>query len=183
MASYSLFAHLRPIVPSNVVLVPVRMVTKGPKGKSKQLLIQKAKMRERERESQKRKHLMEEAQKEKEFAASKMAVIGEPLDPELLNPARKRDAPSISKEEQVRRTLVLKQWTRELMAEHKKQLKQLQLMVNCRDKAMRELKKISTSLYDQAMEPEPALLTFSSTGPTETPPLNNYIPPEEVTNM
>jgi len=158
------------------------MVTKGPRGKSKQLLIQKAKMRERERELQKRKHLMEEAQKEKEFAVAKMAVIGEPLDPELLNPVRKRKPPAVSEEEHVRRTLVMKQWTRELMAQHKKQLQQLQAMLKCRDKAMRELKKVSLSLYEQAMEPEPDLLTFSSKGPTETPPLNNYIPPEEVTS-
>ena len=47
---------------------------------------------------------------------------------------------------------------------------------------MRELRKVSLSLYEQAMEPEPALLSFSSTGPTKTPPLNDYIPPEEVTN-
>lgn len=176
------FTRLRLAV-NSFTFVPIRTVTKGPKGKSKQLLIQKAKMRERERELQKRKHLMEEAQKEKEFAALKMAVIGEPLDPELLNPARKRNPPAVSKEEHMHRTLVMKQWTRELMAQHKKQLRQLQVMLNCRDKAMRELKKVSTSLYEQALEPEPTLLSFSSTGPTETPPLNNYIPPEEVTNM
>ena len=176
------FTRLRLAVGS-FAFVPIRTVTKGPKGKSKQLLIQKAKMRERERELQKRKHLMEEAQKEKEFAALKMAVIGEPLDPELLNPARKRNRPAVSKEEHVHRTFVMKQWTRELMAQHKKQLQQLQVMLNCRDKAMRELKKVSMSLYEQALEPEPTLLSFSSTGPTETPPLNNYIPPEEVTNM
>ena len=176
------FPYLRQGFLNSFMVVPIRTVTKGPKGKSKQLLIQKAKMRERERELQKRKHLLEEAQKEKEFAASRMAVIGEPLDPELLNPARKRNPPVISEEEQVQRTLVMKQWTRELMYQHKKQLQQLQLMLYCRDKAMRELRKVSLSLYEQAMEPEPALLSFSSTGPTETPPLNDYIPPEEVTN-
>ena len=178
----AVFPYLRPGFFNRLTLVPIRTVTKGPKGKSKQLLIQKAKMREREREQQKRKHLMEEAQKEMEFAASRMAIVGEPLDPELLNPARKRKPPAISKEEQVRRTMVMKQWTRELMFQHKKQLQQLQSMLKCRDKAMRELKKVSLSLYEQAMEPEPTLLTFSTTGPTETPPLNNYIPPEEVTN-
>ena len=178
----SLFPFVRPAVVNNFVLVPIRTVTKGPKGKSKQLLMQKAKMRERERELQKRKHLMEEAQKEKEFVVSKMAVIGEPLDPELLNPARKRNPATISKEEQVRRTLVMKQWTKELMVQHKKQLQQLQAMVKCRDKAMRELKKVSLSLYEQAIEPEPALLSFSTAGPTETPSLHNYIPPEEVTD-
>ena len=179
---FGVLPQIRPAAVNSFALVPIRTVTKGPKSKSKQLLIQKAKMRDRERESQKRKHIMEETQKEKEFFASKMAIIGEPLDPELLNPTRKRNPPVISKEEQVRRTMVMKQWTRELMQQHKKQLQQLHLMLKCRDKAMRELKKVSLSLYEQAMEPEPTLLTFSSTGPTETPPLNNYIPPEEVTN-
>ena len=113
------FPYLRQGFLNSFMVVPIRTVTKGPKGKSKQLLIQKAKMRERERELQKRKHLLEEAQKEKEFAASRMAVIGEPLDPELLNPARKRNPPVISEEEQVQRTLVMKQWTRELMYQHK----------------------------------------------------------------
>lgn len=177
---YSVFPRLRQL-PAAMTVNPVRTVTKGPRGKSKQLLIQKVKMRERERELQKRKHLMEEAQKEKEFAAVKMAVIGEPLDPELLNPARKRSPPVINEKEKVRRTLIMKQWTRELMTQHKNQLQQLQAMLRCRDKAMRELEKVSSSLYEQAMEPEPALLSFSSTGPTETPPLNNYIPPEEAT--
>ena len=113
------FPYLRQGFLNSFMVVPIRTVTKGPKGKSKQLLIQKAKMRERERELQKRKHLLEEAQKEKEFAASRMAVIGEPLDPELLNPVRKRNPPVISEKEQVQRTLVMKQWTRELMYQHK----------------------------------------------------------------
>jgi len=137
-------------------------------------------MRDREKEMQRRKVKVAEAQKEMQFVAMKIGCIGEPLDPELLNPERKRNPPVISNEEELRRTLLLKQWSRELMSQHKQQLQQLQGMVRCRDKAMRELKKVSPTLYEQALEPEPSMLTFSAKGPTETPPLGNYIPPEEA---
>ena len=175
-----MFPRIRPAVCSTTLLVPVRTVKKGPKSKSKQLILQKAKMRDREKEMQKRRIKVAEAQKEMQFVAMKIGVIGEPLDPELLNPARKRTPPVISKDEEVQRTLLLKQWSRELIAQHKQQLQQLQGMVKCRDKAMRELRKVSLTLYEKALEPEPSMLTFSAKGPTETPPLGSYIPPEEA---
>ncbi|XP_065883064.1 large ribosomal subunit protein mL40-like [Dysidea avara] len=175
-----MFPRLRPAVHSTTLLVPVRTVKKGPKSKSKQLMMQKAKLRDREKEMQKRRIKEAEAQKEMQFVAMKIGVIGEPLDPELLNPARKRNPSVVSKEEEVRRTLLLKQWSRGLISQHKQQLQQLQGMMRCRDKAMRELKKVSQTLYEQALEPEPTMLTFSAKGPTETPPMGNYIPPEEA---
>ena len=52
-------------------------------------------------------------------AAIKAAKKGEALDPEMLNPARKRQKVAISEEEKERRFLLVKEWSQYKMEQHK----------------------------------------------------------------
>ena len=64
------------------------------------------------------------------------------------------------------------------MAKHNEQLQHLQVLMNCRVRALRELRKVSTELYCQALNLQTNLFPFERIGPTETPPLQGYQPPE-----
>lgn len=113
-----------------------------------------------------------------EEASLRAAKHGDPLEPEMLNPARKRAPESISPEERERRFLLVKEYSRYRMEEHKKELAVLQGMVKARQKALLELKRVSFLLYLQSLELSPDLFPFTHTGPTATPPIPNYQPPE-----
>ena len=115
-----------------------------------------------------------------EEAAMRAARHGEPLDAEMLNPARRRAAAAaeISPGESERRFLLAKEYTRYRMERHKKELSVLQGMVVARQKALTELKKISFSLYLQSLELSQDLFPFTHAGPTATPPIPGYTPPD-----
>ena len=119
-----------------------------------------------------------ESEKLVQEAAMRAARKGDPLDPEVLNPTRKRPPVSISEEENERRFLFVKDWTRYCMEEHKRELQFLHGLVKSRDVALNELKKVSFSLYLQALELNPKLFPFVRQGPTTTPRIPGYEPPE-----
>ena len=111
-------------------------------------------------------------------AALRAAKSGGPLDPEMLNPARKRAAPTLGEAEKEERFLLVKEWTRYKMARHKEELVLLQGMRESRAKALRELRRVSHSLHDRALDLNPRLFPFERSGPTRTPPIAGYVPPE-----
>ena len=111
-------------------------------------------------------------------SAMKAAKKGDPLDPEMLNPARKRPPPSLSHEERDRRFLLSKAWSRHQMERERERRSLLGGMVQSRDKALRELKRVSPELYHKSLELNTSLFPFEWKGPTETPPLLTYIPPD-----
>ena len=113
-----------------------------------------------------------------EEAALRAARHGEPLDPEVLNPARKRASVEVSPGEQDLRYLLVKEYSRYRMERHKKDLGLLQGMMAARRRALRELRKISLPLYCHALELSQDLFPFSHSGPTTTPPIPGYIPPD-----
>ena len=119
-----------------------------------------------------------EEKKVMQEAALRAAKHGEPLDPEMLNPARKRPPVSISEEERERRFLLVKEYSRRRMERHKRELGFLQGAVQSRQRALQELRQVSIPLYLQALELNKDLFPFSHKGPTATPPLPGYLPPE-----
>ena len=119
-----------------------------------------------------------ELQQVMEEASLRAAKHGDPLDPEMLNPARKRGPASVSPEEHERRFLLVKEYSRHCMTEHKKALSLLHGMVEARRKALRELRKVSFPLYQQSLELAPDLFPFTHSGLTTTPPIPGYQPPE-----
>ena len=111
-------------------------------------------------------------------ATLKAAKKGEALDPEMLNPIRKRAPVVLTEEEQEQRFLMVKAWSRLQMEKHKKEQIFLQGVLHCRRQALSELKRVSFPLYVKALELKPDLFPFECLGPTATPPLSGYTPPD-----
>ncbi len=119
-----------------------------------------------------------ELQKLLESASLKAAVKGEPFDPEMLNPARKRPPPTLSVSERESRILLYKKWSRYQMQKNIEQLQLLRGMMKSREKALRELKNISPFLHSKALELNPDLFPLECRAPTQTPPIPSYVPPD-----
>ena len=51
-------------------------------------------------------------------------------------------------------------------------------MLKARNKALKELQKASSTLYEQSLELRTDLFPFIRTGPMTTPPIPDYAPPE-----
>ena len=120
----------------------------------------------------------QEAEKLLQMATLKAAKKGDPLDPEMLNPARRRKAAVLTPAEREERFLLVKEWSRYCMERHKQDLQYLYGLLASRNRALRELKNTSPDLYQQALELNPVLFPFECQGPTETPPLPGYKPPD-----
>jgi large subunit ribosomal protein L40 len=166
-------ARLQPLLRRNPFPVPLLVPFRGKKAAKKQ----------RTRKDQKAVEIKEfakrmEMQQVLYAATLKASKKGEPYDPEMLNPVRKRPLPTLSKEEKDRRFLLAKEWSRWRMQQHTDQLKLLQGMMRSRDKALRELKNISPTLYLRAFELNSGLFPLHCQGPTATPPKQSYMPPD-----
>lgn len=114
----------------------------------------------------------------------KIADIVPPTDPEsipnpvLLESTRRRTTAKIPSAEQEQRTLLLKEWSRFKMKQHKEELQRLQEMMRCREVALKELKKTSLYLYHEAIKVDKNLFPYQFTGPTETPSIPEYSAPD-----
>ena len=148
------------------------------RGNKKQAKKQKKSKKELHREMMKDLFKKMEMEKLLLEAAVKAAKKGETLDPEMLNPARKRQEVAIPEEEEERRFLLVKEWSCFKMEKHKQELQWLQNLRKSREKALRELKKVSIPLYNQALELNPTLFPFECQPMTRTPPLPSYTPPD-----
>lgn len=111
-------------------------------------------------------------------ATLKSAKKGEALDPEMLNPVRKRAPVVLAEDEQERRFLRVKAWSRLQMEKHKQDQVFLQGLVRSRQQALNELKRVSFPLYAQALALKPDLFPFECMAPAATPPLSGYTPPD-----
>ena len=163
-------AHSRILMPSLVIFA------RGKKAAKKQKRTKKDIQREQHREYLKKL----EAEKAYKDAIIQVVRKGEPLDPEMLNPARKRERPRLSRQEEEARHSLVKEWSRFRIEQQKVEHIQLRKRLECRDKALRELKKLSRPLYLQAIQLRSDLFPFSPPCPTHTPPLANYEPPEPL---
>jgi large subunit ribosomal protein L40 len=63
----------------------------------------------------------------------------------------------------------------QLIIEDNKWIRQ---MITEQEKALKLLKEISPSLYDEAIKPDAAFLPYSFQGPVLTAPIKNYRPPD-----
>ena len=158
------------LLASTPLLVPIR----GKKTAKKQKKMKKDPRAVEMKEFAKRM----EMQKMMLSATLKAVKKGEPFDPEMLNPARKRPPPAIPKEEKDRRFLLAKEWSRWKVEQHKEQLALLGGMLQSRNKALRELKGVSSTLYLQALKTNTELFPLDCRGPTATPPKLSYVPPD-----
>lgn len=169
---FSLLREVATVRMSPVWLVQVRGNKKQTKQKSKKD-IQKKFMKDFVKKMEMKKLMLS--------AILKAAKMGEPFDPEMLNPARKRPAVPVSHEEGERRYLLVKEWSRYRMQQHKEELSILHSMVASRNRALKELNKVSPSLVSKALELNPKLFPLECIGPMATPPIAEYTPPDPET--
>lgn len=124
--------------------------------------------------------------KKKEELRMKKAVLQTPIDPDAepeydwFTAERQRPAPVLTDEETETRALLNKEWARFQMKKHIEELTMSRKKVDARNAALRELKKESQFLYDEALKMDKTIFPLTLMGPTETPPIEGYLAPDFV---
>lgn len=93
---------------------------------------------------------------------------------------RVRNVPPIDEQENERRVLLLKEWSKYRNQQQREELRKLQDVINSRELALRELKKVSPWHYKEAVKIDDSLFPLYLKGPTETPPIPGYIAPDII---
>ncbi|KAJ8391723.1 hypothetical protein AAFF_G00086730 [Aldrovandia affinis] len=89
-----------------------------------------------------------------------------------------RMLPQVPFEESERRALLLKEWSRYKLSQHKAEMAAIGQALQAQREALQELKLESEELYWAALRPDPVLFPFHHQGPSYTPPKDKYQPPE-----
>ena len=98
----------------------------------------------------------------------------------MLHSDRVRNIPKVDEQEQERRVLLLKEWSKYRNQQQRDELRKLQVVISSRELALRELKKVSPWHYEEAMKTDESLFPLHLQGPTETPPILGYIAPDII---
>ncbi|PIK60754.1 putative 39S ribosomal protein L40, mitochondrial-like [Apostichopus japonicus] len=96
------------------------------------------------------------------------------VDRALLDEARKRDLPEIPPEEQERRALLLKRWSKFKFAQHVTETRLIEGAIKAQEKALNELRTESEELYQQAIKTDNSLFPLEGVGPTHTPAIDGF---------
>ena len=125
-------------------------------------------------------------QKERQEAKLRKQVIQPPVDPDSIpdptwfNKERHRTTKVLTEEEVEQRILLQKDWSKYQMQKHVKELRIIRDKLKCRTDALRELKKESEFLYNEALKVDKINFPLVLNGPMETPPIAEYQPPDFV---
>ncbi|KAI6647581.1 39S ribosomal protein L40, mitochondrial-like [Oopsacas minuta] len=123
-----------------------------------------------------KKQLQDEAKK---VHCMKIALRGEALDPEALNPIRKRPLKVYTPEEIDQQITIKKEWSSYKNRQSAETFRQLNNLLKSRIKAMRELKKASPALYEATLRADPeACLPIEIDPIPEYPAREGYEAPE-----
>lgn len=95
-----------------------------------------------------------------------------------MDEARTRSPPSISFEENERRALLLKEWSRYKQEQHMAEKKAVESALEAQREALEELRLSSHELYVAALKPDLSLFPFNHNGPAHTPPKTKYEAPD-----
>ena len=125
-------------------------------------------------------------QKERQEAKARKQVIQPPVDPDSIpdptwfNEERVRTTQASTEAEIEERILLQKEWSQYQMQQHVKELRIVRDRLKCRNDALRELKKESEFLYNEALKVDKINFPLVLKGPMETPPIAGYQPPDFV---
>ncbi|ELU04409.1 hypothetical protein CAPTEDRAFT_153490 [Capitella teleta] len=89
--------------------------------------------------------------------------------------SRLRETEALSFDEAESRALLIKRWSRFKWRQLFLEEQAIKSAMDSQAEALRQLKEISPSLYDSAIQIDEGLLPFSRKGPTETPPLKGHV--------
>ncbi|XP_036923239.1 39S ribosomal protein L40, mitochondrial [Sturnira hondurensis] len=114
-----------------------------------------------------------------EKASQELIPIEDFITPvRFLDKVRQRPQVELSFEEAERRALLLKKWSLYKQQEHEMEREAIKSMLEAQQEALQELKLTSQELHGEAIKRDPSLFPFEREGPTYTPPISNYQPPE-----
>ncbi|NXF03923.1 RM40 protein, partial [Smithornis capensis] len=114
-----------------------------------------------------------------EKAAPELIPIEDFMTPmKYSDSSRVRSLPEISPEETERRVLLLKKWCLFKQKQDEAEKKAIQTLVESQQEALKELRLESEELYQAAILRDEGLFPFERDGPSYTPPLPGYDPPE-----
>lgn len=91
---------------------------------------------------------------------------------------RLRDLPPLSEEEAESRILLQKEWTKYKMQQHLGDIQAIDSIFYSQQRALDELRAESEELYQEAIQPDLALLPYKAKGPLKTAPIENYNSPD-----
>lgn len=95
-----------------------------------------------------------------------------------MDETRTRSPPAISFEENERRALLLKEWSRYKQEQHMAEKKAVESALEAQSEALEELRLSSHELYLAALKPDISLFPFTHNGPAHTPPKTKYEAPD-----
>ncbi|XP_076748674.1 mitochondrial ribosomal protein L40 [Xylocopa sonorina] len=84
----------------------------------------------------------------------------------------------LSKEEIDRRKSLEKEWVKYKQNEWLEDLRVIKSIMTSQERALKELKAVSTELYKKALEFDDSYLPYTTMGPVHTPPISNYDSPD-----
>ncbi|XP_066299624.1 large ribosomal subunit protein mL40-like [Branchiostoma lanceolatum] len=129
---------------------------------------------EQAREARLKKRIKRLLKKDKEMVAVEDFFVM----PSLLEQVRERPPVSVSFEEQERRAALEKEWSRFRRQQYLAEEAAMSAMVTSQQRALQELRAESEELFQQAVQVDPLLIPYQRLGPTETPPISAYDPPD-----
>ncbi|XP_057338585.1 39S ribosomal protein L40, mitochondrial [Microplitis mediator] len=91
---------------------------------------------------------------------------------------RTREPPKLTPEILEERALLFKDWCRYKHHQYVEDLETTDTIILSQKKALEELKAESVDLYNAALELDLSLMSYEAKGPTFTPPIPNYQPPD-----
>ncbi|XP_046838065.1 39S ribosomal protein L40, mitochondrial isoform X1 [Vespa crabro] len=134
----------------------------------------------RQREERKKKKLEKSIRRLQKFA-KRLKPISEleiPLFLKNEKEQRKRIFPPLSEEEEDKRVLLQKEWTRYKSKQHKNDIQIIEELILSQNRALKELKAESEELYNEAIQIDLTFLPYLKQGPCHTPPIQNYDSPD-----
>ncbi|NWH30519.1 RM40 protein, partial [Chloropsis hardwickii] len=131
------------------------------------------------KKEQAQKERMKKKLKKLEKAAPELIPIEDFITPLKYSESnRVRSLPPLSPEESERRVLLLKKWSVFKQKQAEAEKKTIQALVESQQEALQELRLESEELFQAAIRRDEGLFPFEREGPSYTPPLPGYDPPE-----
>ncbi|NXM20729.1 RM40 protein, partial [Ploceus nigricollis] len=131
------------------------------------------------KKEQAQKERMKKKLKKLEKAAPELIPIEDFITPLKYSESnRVRSLPALSPEESERRVLLLKKWCLFKQKQDEAEKQAIKALVESQQEALKELQLESEELYQAAILRDEGLFPFQRDGPSYTPPLPGYDPPE-----
>ncbi|XP_076283924.1 mitochondrial ribosomal protein L40 [Lasioglossum baleicum] len=136
----------------------------------------------RAREDRKKRKLEKQIRRLEKNAKQMKPIIEVEVAADLIEQKeeRFRGSITISPEEIERRSLLRKEWTKYKQDQWIRDTRTIESIMASQERALTELKAVSEYLYEKAIEIDESYLPYTTSGPLNTPPIQNYDSPDGV---